>query len=187
LARTIHQLLEAKAAGDPITTDEAERLTQHEQRSAHTLVDMAGATPEDWAQFVEAGDEFDVLRTTILSDLDTKTVPELRGLVLWLLEMFGQSWDRVAQLKGTKRGQRRQRVKAGKGSGPARRKKAEEFLRTIDEIKARPPLITADTDAAKRFLRDTDPDWSASDETDKNRKVDAVTHRIRNARKITGV
>jgi hypothetical protein len=87
---------------------------------------------------------------------------------------------------GLTRRTRRHQAGAGTKSGAERREKARAFLEQIAAVAARPPARLTDVDTAKRYLQETDSDWSASSDAQRKTKVEAVTRHIRKARTITG-
>lgn len=75
IRRSIYVLLAAKAAGDPLTDEEGERLTRFAEHSRHTFYEMAGGPPAaEWEAFVETGDEHEELRATILRGPNSSSV-----------------------------------------------------------------------------------------------------------------
>lgn len=187
MRRAIHELLAAVAAGDPLTTAEAQRLARHERqvgRLLKTLTRDAPLPPEEWAN-AETGDEYAELRQTILRDLNRKSRAELRALVRWLVDVLGVTDDFRAELKGIKRRRRKERQLGAKQAAEKRRQKARSLF---DFVKAERQLSPEKTDdvLVRRYLREHDQDWSSATDEERERKIASAGRRLRRARKNTG-
>ena len=186
--RSIYALINSAFAGDPITAVEATRILrymQHQKRVDAWLMRDSSPADRERADGADIGDGFMSYRAMILRDLRKFTVPELRQVVRTQLVMLGMFCELQAASSGGQDRQRRQAVQAARQSATTRRTEARSFLDTIAAIKARRPAITSDVDAAQRYLRDTDPDFSSGSKAGK-RKVAVITRRIRRARTKTG-
>ena len=199
--RPIHALIEARAAGDPLTATEIERLNKHEEeallpmfvtveREHVVTVTRREPTPNEMRAFNEAHHvesvDFESVRDAVLSDLDAMDVFQLRNLVRRMLYALEVSNEEAAESKGLKRRHQRLRQRGAQQTAIATRLVAESILNTIGAVKVRhqPPLI--DKAAARAHLCETDPLWLVGTDTERDRKVDALERRIRRARKRTG-
>jgi hypothetical protein len=160
--RTIHQLLVAQAAGDPLTPAELERLADHDHALRRALTGLRPSA------------EFEPLKQQILGALDQLDAPELRALVRALVANLELVDTQSARAEGQRHRNRRDKRRGGQRSGAARRETAASVLADIEDMKAANPALS-DKAAARRYLRDSDGTWD-------DEKVTNLVQRLRRAR-----
>ena len=185
MTRPIDDLIRALNAGDPLTKADAQRLNRHLDqldRISETL--EANRSPEDVARAQNADESalFDDYRRNILRQLDTYSVPELRELVCELLAFAGAYVARHAATEGRTHRSRTHKQKGGQRSGQTRRSAATSVFASLDEMKARDSTLT-DAAAARRYLRQHDPNWQIGTDEERERKVERLTRSVRRFRK----
>jgi hypothetical protein len=178
--RTIHQLLAARAASDPLSDAEQAQLTEHQQRVSRALRQLEKLYPVAWGAWPESGAEFEALRDRILRDLDTKDADALRELVRLLLALVEMGDAFTAEASGRWHRQLAQQRSKGQQSVRSKRETAASIVDEIDHIRARRPTLT-DTAAMLIYLRATDGWWDLTD-AERDRKVSALERRVRRAR-----
>jgi len=77
----------------------------------------------------------------------------------------------------------RERRTGGRLSGENRRKNAEDKLHAIEMIKVKARRKLTDTEAARIYLVDEDPDWLQHTEKERKRKIQNLAQVISNTRR----
>jgi hypothetical protein len=170
LERTIHQLLVARAAGDPLTTAEQDRLARHEQALHRTLTPLRPVP--DFASLKQA---------IVRADIEQMDAPKLRELVHALLANLELIDTLSAGAEGRQHKDHRQKRHGGQRSGATRREARAVMLATIEERKAGNPALS-DEAAARIYLRETDPNWQIGPDTERDKKVERLLRSLRRAR-----
>src|SRR5262249_14846400 len=123
--RTIHELIDAAFAGDPLTRADAKRLRRHIHHTDRTTALLN--TPIDWPRAV-LQEPFDVARRLILRDLRKRPASEIRALVRWLLVLLGTFAELTVAHEGKLERLRRDRQRAAIKSGAQKRTHARAIL-----------------------------------------------------------
>jgi hypothetical protein len=182
MARTISDLITAAFAGEALTAPDLRRLARyfhHTDRIDRIL--MRGVSQGDITRSkrMTLAEGFAEQRRTLLRNLRTYTVDELRGHVRQLLVLLGMFVELAAGQEGTKRRQRRHRTHGVEQAALARREALAELRQEVARIKATHPSLTTRRAVAKQYLQDEDPDWDALSHDQRERKIDSLTRRLR--------
>ena len=187
MARTISDLIAAafedKSSLTPADWKRLARYIPRGRRIDATL--MRNVSPDDLerSKTMTAAEGFAEYRKTLLRNLRSYTIEELRGHVRQLLVLLGMYVEMSAAREGKTRRRRREGQRGQEQTAQSKRDDRESLRRTIDAIRNQhqPPLSRPA--AARIHLRDTEPAWDGLSTEKQKQRIEALLRRLRGRKK----